>query len=168
MGTVHGRAWCSLDRCCEDADASPRRSPLLRRPIVGQSERGTDRWQDGSSWNAIAQRGSEAARRIPVPNNEREKDVQIMRQPLRPPSVEDEKQFMRSSLQRILAEQAQAPRECLLCMEEFNDEHPSILTLCKCGVNKHHFHMRCLEEWRRRSGKTTCPVCNQDLFVQNS
>ncbi|GBG31976.1 E3 ubiquitin-protein ligase listerin [Hondaea fermentalgiana] len=85
-----------------------------------------------------------------------------------PPSVEDERQYMRASWDRILTAQRNAPDECVLCLEEFSIDAPAVRTLCNCGVNRHHYHLACLLAWRRRSGKTTCPVCDEELFYEES
>ncbi len=87
---------------------------------------------------------------------------------LRPPSVEDEKKFMRASLSSILEAQARAQAECTLCLEGFSEQCPGVRTLCKCGANKHPYHLACLLEWRQRSRKTTCPVCDHELFFEQA
>eukprot|EP00512_Aurantiochytrium_limacinum_P002203 CAMPEP_0171497020 /NCGR_PEP_ID=MMETSP0958-20121227/7032_1 /TAXON_ID=87120 /ORGANISM="Aurantiochytrium limacinum, Strain ATCCMYA-1381" /LENGTH=240 /DNA_ID=CAMNT_0012031201 /DNA_START=144 /DNA_END=866 /DNA_ORIENTATION=- len=84
-----------------------------------------------------------------------------------PPSVEDERQYMRASWDKIFAAQRNAPDECVLCLEEFSEECPAVRTLCKCGINRHSYHLRCLLAWRQRSGKTTCPVCDEELFYED-
>ncbi len=87
---------------------------------------------------------------------------------LRPPSVEDEKKFMRASLSSILEAQARAQAECTLCLEGFSAQCPGVRTLCECGANKHPYHLACLLEWRQRSRKTTCPVCDHELFFEQA
>jgi hypothetical protein len=54
--------------------------------------------------------------------------------------------------------------ECLLCLGEFDDENPQILTLCSCGENKSKFHYPCLLLWMER--KPVCPTCDAPIFFQ--
>jgi len=81
-----------------------------------------------------------------------------------PASAEEEREFMVRSyssgtLQEIIP-------ECLLCMENFTDTRPTTLSLCACGINRNTFHLECLLEWRRKSNKTNCPICDKELFFE--
>ncbi len=58
--------------------------------------------------------------------------------------------------------------ECMLCLDTFTETRPTALSLCACGVNKNAFHLECLLDWRRKSNKTNCPVCENELFVDVS
>jgi hypothetical protein len=48
------------------------------------------------------------------------------------------------------------PRECCICMEEFNQQNVVVETACK-----HVFHKQCCREWLRTA--RTCPVCRTDI-----
>jgi hypothetical protein len=48
------------------------------------------------------------------------------------------------------------PRECCICMEDFNQQHDIVETACK-----HVFHKQCCREWLRTA--RTCPVCRTDI-----
>jgi len=87
---------------------------------------------------------------------------------LLPPSLEDEKTFMRLSFSRLLERQLSEPKECSICMECFTNDNPEVETLCTCGTNKNVYHLACLLQWRSSSGKTSCPVCDQEMFFQGS
>eukprot|EP00924_Labyrinthula_sp_SR-Ha-C_P006186 snap_masked-scaffold_54-processed-gene-1.70-mRNA-1 protein AED:1.00 eAED:1.00 QI:0/-1/0/0/-1/1/1/0/177 len=56
--------------------------------------------------------------------------------------------------------------ECFVCYEEFTPESPEALSLCGCGSNRHRYHLHCLTIWRTKSQRTTCPVCDQEIFFQ--
>mmetsp|Transcript_6728 Transcript_6728/g.10639 ORF Transcript_6728/g.10639 Transcript_6728/m.10639 type:complete len:172 (-) Transcript_6728:739-1254(-) len=126
---------------------------------------------DGAPSGTGSGRNSGTTRPFPVSsqgnmkNTSNEQKDQLMGLNM-PPSVEDEKLFMRMSFRRLQEQQLSAPKECLLCMEVFSEEQPEVKTLCQCGINKNNYHLTCLLEWRARSGKTTCPVCDQELFFQ--
>ena len=62
----------------------------------------------------------------------------------------------------------EVPPECILCLDTFSEKRPSALSLCACGVNKNTFHLECLLEWRRKTGKTNCPICENELFVDQA
>lgn len=82
-----------------------------------------------------------------------------------PPSLEEEKAF---NIAKSVSPVVQFPKECMLCMELFTPERPEVRTLCACGVNKNAYHLECLLAWRSRSGNTMCPVCNKELFYEES
>mmetsp|Transcript_19710 Transcript_19710/g.23961 ORF Transcript_19710/g.23961 Transcript_19710/m.23961 type:complete len:293 (-) Transcript_19710:2697-3575(-) len=84
-----------------------------------------------------------------------------------PPSIEEERAFTKAALERRRLDGTQSPKECLLCMEGFTPVHPEVRTLCSCGVNKNSYHLSCLLTWRGRSGRTTCPVCDTELFFED-
>jgi hypothetical protein len=48
------------------------------------------------------------------------------------------------------------PRECCICMEDFNEQQLIVETACK-----HVFHKQCCREWLRTA--RTCPVCRTDI-----
>lgn len=48
---------------------------------------------------------------------------------------------------------------CPICLEEYIEEDPEILTKCK-----HHFHLECILEWMERSD--ACPICNQETEIE--
>ncbi|XP_047319836.1 probable E3 ubiquitin-protein ligase RHB1A [Impatiens glandulifera] len=49
---------------------------------------------------------------------------------------------------------------CPICLEEYIEEDPKILTRCK-----HHFHLECILEWMERSD--VCPICNQETELED-
>lgn len=55
-------------------------------------------------------------------------------------------------------------RECVICMEEFDENNPEMPVLCECGVNKTFFHYPCLLEWLAK--EDNCPVCRKTLFFE--
>jgi hypothetical protein len=79
-----------------------------------------------------------------------------------PASAEEEREYMVRSYSSGALFDVQP--ECLLCLESFTEARPTALSLCACGVNRNTFHLECLLEWRRRSNKTNCPVCDNELF----
>jgi hypothetical protein len=48
--------------------------------------------------------------------------------------------------------------ECLICLEEFNEEE--VVSLIKCG---HIYHTHCLYSWFLK--KKTCPLCDEELII---
>jgi hypothetical protein len=56
------------------------------------------------------------------------------------------------------------PIECVICLDEFTAENPSMLTLCTCGENRTYFHYQCLLLWLQR--KCSCPNCGSRLYYQ--
>lgn len=56
--------------------------------------------------------------------------------------------------------------ECVVCMDEFTKENPSVRTLCGCGENKSLFHLGCLYEWLDR--QPNCPTCRQEIFFEEA
>eukprot|EP01038_Epipyxis_sp_PR26KG_P006139 gene6139-8464_t len=54
--------------------------------------------------------------------------------------------------------------ECVICLDEFSDSNPSILTLCNCGENKVHFHYPCLILYLKK--KNVCPNCRSYIYYQ--
>jgi len=40
--------------------------------------------------------------------------------------------------------------ECVICMEEFDEENPRLRTHCACGENRVTTHRECIERWRER------------------
>jgi len=56
--------------------------------------------------------------------------------------------------------------ECVVCMEEFTKENPSVRTLCGCGENRSLFHLGCLYEWLDR--QPNCPTCRQEIFFEEA
>ena len=48
--------------------------------------------------------------------------------------------------------------ECLICLEEFNEEET--VSLIKCG---HIYHTHCLYSWFLK--KKTCPLCDDELII---
>jgi len=54
--------------------------------------------------------------------------------------------------------------ECLVCMEEFCKDNPEILTLCKCGINRGHWHLMCLMQWLEK--EPHCPVCREAIYFE--
>ena len=57
-----------------------------------------------------------------------------------------------------------SPHECVICMEEFDSSNPEINTLCKCGVNRAHWHLMCLMQWLEKD--TNCPICREPIFYE--
>ena len=55
-------------------------------------------------------------------------------------------------------------RECVICMEEFDENNPEMPVLCECGINKTFFHYACLLEWLAK--EDNCPVCRKTLFFE--
>ncbi|XP_010545624.1 PREDICTED: probable E3 ubiquitin-protein ligase RHB1A isoform X2 [Tarenaya hassleriana] len=49
---------------------------------------------------------------------------------------------------------------CPICLEEYDDENPKLLTKCE-----HHFHLACILEWMERS--ETCPVCDKEMVFDS-
>jgi len=54
--------------------------------------------------------------------------------------------------------------ECVICMEEFDEENPRLRTHCACGENRVTTHRECIERWRE--SKNTCPLCRSLLFLE--
>jgi hypothetical protein len=50
--------------------------------------------------------------------------------------------------------------DCPICMEEFKKGE----LIQPFRVCNHEFHVSCLFSWLHNQGKTTCPICRQDLF----
>ena len=83
-----------------------------------------------------------------------------------PATAEEEREYMvRSYSSGTLFD---VPPECILCLDTFSEKHPNALSLCACGVNKNTFHLECLLEWRRKTGKANCPICENELFVDQA
>ncbi|GAB4857406.1 hypothetical protein Ancab_015315 [Ancistrocladus abbreviatus] len=55
---------------------------------------------------------------------------------------------------------AEEEHDCPICLEEYDEENPEILTKCE-----HHFHLACILEWMERS--ETCPVCEQEVVIND-
>jgi hypothetical protein len=51
--------------------------------------------------------------------------------------------------------------DCPICMEEFKKGD----LIQPFRVCNHEFHVSCLFLWLHNQGKTTCPICRQDLFM---
>lgn len=51
---------------------------------------------------------------------------------------------------------AEYPRECCICMEDFDSSDVVVVTPCN-----HVFHKQCFREWLRQA--RTCPVCRTDI-----
>jgi hypothetical protein len=51
--------------------------------------------------------------------------------------------------------------DCPICMEEFKKGE----LIQPFRVCSHEFHVSCLFSWLHNQGKTTCPICRQDLFI---
>ncbi|KAM1440845.1 hypothetical protein ACFXTO_009046 [Malus domestica] len=49
---------------------------------------------------------------------------------------------------------------CSICLEEFCDGDPSVVTCCK-----HEFHLHCILEWCQRSSQ--CPMCWQPISLKD-
>jgi E3 ubiquitin-protein ligase RHF len=49
---------------------------------------------------------------------------------------------------------------CSICLEEFGDNEPSTVTVCK-----HEFHLQCILEWCQRSSQ--CPMCWQPISLKD-
>ena len=56
--------------------------------------------------------------------------------------------------------------ECVICLDEFDNSNPAMMTLCACGENRTLFHYPCLLLWLEK--KSTCPNCSSDLYYQVS
>lgn len=56
--------------------------------------------------------------------------------------------------------------ECLVCLEEFSVDNPQMPTLCACGDNRVFFHYPCLLIYLQ--DKKNCPICNRELYYQES
>jgi hypothetical protein len=54
--------------------------------------------------------------------------------------------------------------ECVLCFGEFNEENPEMRTLCRCGINRAHWHFACLLTWMEKD--ENCPVCREPLYYE--
>jgi len=90
--------------------------------------------------------------------------VQLLK--MKPSSAEEEREFMVRSFSSGMLSDVQP--ECMLCLEGFTAAHPSAVSLCGCGVKKDTFHLDCLMEWRRKSNKTNCPICENELYVDGT
>jgi hypothetical protein len=53
--------------------------------------------------------------------------------------------------------------DCPICMEEFKKGE----LIQPFGICNHKFHISCIFLWLDSEGKTTCPICRQDLFYRN-
>ncbi|KAH9617693.1 hypothetical protein KSS87_001407 [Heliosperma pusillum] len=51
--------------------------------------------------------------------------------------------------------------DCPICLEDYTEENPKLLTKCD-----HHFHLCCILEWMERSD--ACPVCDQVSTLMSS
>ena len=58
------------------------------------------------------------------------------------------------------------PHECVICMEEFDEANPEIRTLCKCGVNRAHWHLMCLMQWLEK--ENNCPICREPIYYEEN
>ena len=91
-----------------------------------------------------------------------------------PTSLEEEREYMVRSFSSsdpnlgLLKSDSMLGEECLLCMEEFLSTHPAATTLCACGMNNRRYHIDCLFRWRNQSEVARCPVCNEELFFDES
>lgn len=63
-------------------------------------------------------------------------------------------------------EDEQEEQECLVCYELVTKTNPGVLSICKCGMNKHSYHLHCLLTWRSYSQQSSCPVCATEIFFQ--
>jgi hypothetical protein len=83
-----------------------------------------------------------------------------------PATAEEEREYMVRSYSSGTLFDIQP--ECLLCLDAFSETRPTALSLCACGVNKNTFHLECLLEWRKKTGKANCPVCDNELFFDQA
>jgi len=59
------------------------------------------------------------------------------------------------------------PEECVICLQEFDNENPLIPTLCNCGIGKTRFHLPCLLAWiDKNKSESSCPSCGGALFFE--
>jgi hypothetical protein len=65
------------------------------------------------------------------------------------------------SLPPVKSFQDEKNMDCPICMEEFKKGE----LIQPFRVCNHQFHVSCLFSWLHNQGKTTCPVCRQDLFI---
>jgi hypothetical protein len=65
------------------------------------------------------------------------------------------------SLPPVKSFQDEKNMDCPVCMEEFKKGE----LIQPFRVCNHEFHVSCLFLWLHNQGKTTCPVCRQDLFI---
>ncbi|KAK2359434.1 RING/U-box superfamily protein [Trifolium repens] len=65
------------------------------------------------------------------------------------------------SLPPVKSFQDEKNMDCPVCMEEFKKGE----LIQPFRVCNHEFHVSCLFSWLHNQGKTTCPVCRQDLFI---
>ncbi|KAH0971817.1 hypothetical protein GBA52_023973 [Prunus armeniaca] len=63
--------------------------------------------------------------------------------------------FVEGGIQEACAE------ACSICLEEFCESDPSVVTTCK-----HEFHLHCILEWCQRSSQ--CPMCWQAISLKDS
>jgi hypothetical protein len=68
------------------------------------------------------------------------------------------------SLINANTEVSNLPNECIICLEEFDNQNPAMHTLCACGENKVLLHYPCLLLWIET--KNVCPTCSSTLYYQ--
>lgn len=83
-----------------------------------------------------------------------EKDIDLEASKL----MEDEKSDELKKGSELLVPPLQDEDDCAICLEEYDEENPKILTNCD-----HHFHLACILEWMERSD--ICPLCDQEMVL---
>ena len=152
-----GQLW---SRCCDcnedDAAVSPNHESLLLVESFGEIGSDSPEEERGMRRNG---NGSTGINKSPALSS-----MPINLPRIRPASFEEEREYMVRSYSSGALQEAQP--ECLLCMENFTPTRPTTLSLCACGVNRNTFHLECLLKWRKKSNKTNCPVCDNELFFE--
>ncbi|XP_057776078.1 probable E3 ubiquitin-protein ligase RHB1A isoform X2 [Salvia miltiorrhiza] len=88
------------------------------------------------------------------PDENEEKDIDLEASKL----MEDESSDELKKSSKLLDPPIIDEDDCPICLEEYVEENPKILTKCD-----HHFHLACILEWMERSD--ICPVCDQEMVI---
>jgi len=149
-------SWWSRCRCCDtDEEIADSRNAVNNETLL--LTRGISSSVDWTGNNSPEEgrRGTESLK---------SDFSQFVHMPkLVPATAEEEREYMVRSYSSGTLFDLQP--ECLLCLDVFTEIRPSALSLCACGVNKNTFHLECLLEWRRKTNKANCPICDNELFV---
>lgn len=88
------------------------------------------------------------------PDDIAEKDIDLEASKLKEDEMSDELKKSR----KLLVPPLQDEDDCPICLEEYDEENPKILTKCD-----HHFHLACILEWMERSD--ICPLCDLEMVI---
>ena len=63
---------------------------------------------------------------------------------------------------KIVEKTTSEDAECVICLENFDANHPAVNKKCACG-RQTRYHLSCILSWREHS--EVCPVCRQKITL---